>query len=83
MTVTVVSYDIDAMTPEAELELAIAEALLTAVEHVLPKVQMALERTETAFVVMVIVTVCASTIPENVDEVDAAIDCCRVLVAEM
>ena len=82
MTVTVVSYEIEPMAPEAELALATCVALLIAVEHVLPKVQMALERTETAFVVMVIVTVCATTGPENVDKVDAAVDCCRVLVEE-
>jgi hypothetical protein len=79
VTVTVVSYDIDAMTPEAEPELAPAVTLLTAVEHVLPKVQMALERTERAFVVMVVVRVCAATSPDNVDEVDAA---CMLLVDE-
>ena len=82
MTVTVVSYEIEAMTPDAELALATCVALLMAVEHVLPKVQMALERTETAFVVMVIVTVCAATGPENVDEVEAAVNCCRMLVEE-
>lgn len=81
MTVTVVSYDIDAMTPEPEL--ATAVALLIAVEHVLPKVQMALERTETAFVVIVIVTVCAEAAPKNIDEIDAAEDCCTLLVSEI
>ena len=78
MTVTVVSYETDAMLPEAELRLATAVPLLVAVEHVLPKVQMALERTETAFVVMVIVTVCAATGRDNVDEIDG----CKVLVDE-
>jgi len=71
------------MAPEAELALATCVALSMAVEHVLPNVQMALERTETAFVVMVIVKVCAATGPENIDEVDAESDCCRVLVEEM
>lgn len=83
MTVTVVPYEIDAIAPEAELALAIGVALFIAVEHVLPKVQMALERTETAFVVMVIVTVCTSLDPESADETGTAVDCCTVLVAEM
>lgn len=77
MTVTVVSYESEAMPlePEPEPELATAVALLTAMEHVLPKVQMALERTETAFVVIVIVTVWTETGPNNVDEGGSAVGC--------